>query len=389
MRERIPLIYALSNGRRYGMQQMAYATASGLRSEFDPVIFVPKGPAGVEARELGFAVVELRDQSSDESGGLTSAQSWEFSAQLRPYLERHKRLAFFGTRCMHNIVFAATNLAYRRRVANFHIVHGVEAEAGYRKKKILDRSPFPISVVAVSDFSRERMRAYGLRRPVRVIENYLTDACLAATPRRAPFEQPGVRRAAVVSRLDPVKRIDVLLECLEKRPGLNAIAFHLYGDGPVENALKARAAQGGLNVIFEGYRSDVAEELAKADVLIHLCPLEALPLALLEAMAADVPVVAPDHGGAACVIAHGVNGLRFAANDPASLGACLAGLRDAQPARLNALVAGGRAALETRFSEPLRLAEYRSAIWAELGAKPAHDAASDLLERHGSPGGTR
>ncbi len=368
MRERIPLIYALSSGRLYGMQQMAYATAWGLRDEFEPVIFAPSGPAVGEARKMGFEVVETLSLGSGEVGGITSGQFWAFSAQLRPYLSRHKRLAFFGTRCMHSLTFAAMNLRYQRHAANIHIVHGVEVDAAYGQKRILDRFPFSMTIVAVSEFSRERMQAHGLRRPIRVIENYLTDERVAAAPRRRPFSQPGVRRAAVVSRLDPVKRIDVLLTCLENWPELNSIAFHVYGDGPESAALKARAAKSGLNIVFEGFCPDVAEQLVKADLLVHLCPLEALPLALLEAMAADVPVVAPNRGGAACVIDDGVNGLHFAANDAASLGACLAGLRQAESNRLNALVAGGRAALATRFSERERLADYRSLISASLGS---------------------
>jgi len=351
------------------MQEMTYATAWGLRDQFKPVIFTPPGPAIEEARKRGFDVVETLSLGSGEDGGIMSPQSWDFSARLKPYLSRYRRLAFFGTRCMHNLVFAAMNLRYRRRTANFHIVHGVEEDSRWAQKRVLDRFPFPITVVAVSDSARERMQAYGLRRPIRVIENYLTDDRVAATPQRGPFSEPGVRRAAVVSRLDPVKRIDVLLTCLENRPELNSIAFHIYGDGPEAGALKKRAAENRLNIVFEGFRSDVAEQLTKADVLVHTGPLEVLPLALLEAMAANVPVVGPDLGGTACVIEHGVNGLRFSANDPASLGSCLEGLVLAEPDRLNALVAGGRRSLETRFSERERLAEYRSSLWASLGTE--------------------
>jgi glycosyltransferase involved in cell wall biosynthesis len=355
---------------------MTYATAWGLRDEFEPVIFTPPGPSVSEARKRDFEVVETLSLGSTEAGGITSAQSWAFSARLRPYLSRHKRLALFGTRCMHSLVLAAMNVVFRRRVANFHIVHGVEEESRWAQKRALDRFPFPITVVAVSEFARERMQSYGLRRPVRVIENYLTDERLAATPRRRPFRQPGVRRAAVISRLDPVKRLDVLLTCLENRRELNSIAFHIYGDGPEGEALKARSRKSGLNIVFEGFRADVAEQLTKADLLVHTGPQEVLPLALLEAMAANVPVVAPDSGGSACVVDDGVNGLRYGAGDAASLGACLAGLLEADPSRLNALVAGGRASLATRFSERERLAEYRASIWASLGGESGYEPRS-------------
>jgi glycosyltransferase involved in cell wall biosynthesis len=66
------------------------------------------------------------------------------------------------------------------------------------------------------------------------------------------------------------------------------------------------------------------------------------------------------------VIADGVSGLHFVANDPESLGAVLADLNRAKPEYLNMLVSGGRAALASRFSEHDRLADYRSLIRASF-----------------------
>jgi hypothetical protein len=54
MQDRIPLICALSTGRGYGMQEMMYATAWGLRDEFRPVIFTPPGRAVEEAQKRGW-----------------------------------------------------------------------------------------------------------------------------------------------------------------------------------------------------------------------------------------------------------------------------------------------------------------------------------------------
>jgi glycosyltransferase involved in cell wall biosynthesis len=356
MRERTPLLYTLHSGNLYGTERMALATAWGLHDEFEPVIFTPGGPAAAEARTMGFEVIET---TSDRA----------FATQLRPYLARHKRLAFFSTRTMHSLVFAAMNLFYRRRVVHVQMVHGGTDEFfSYGQKRRLNR--LPVTLVAVSEFVRARLLAHGVRdRQIRVIENFLPAGQVAAAPRREPFRQSGIHRVAVVSRLDPIKRIDVLLACLENRPELNAIAFHLYGTGSESEAWKARASKSALNVVFEGFRPDVDEQLAQADLFVHLCPEEPFGLAILEAMAAGVPVVAPDSGGAGSLIEDGVSGLHFAANDAASLGACLAELCQAEPDRLNALVAGARAALATRFSERERLADYRSLIWAGLGER--------------------
>jgi glycosyltransferase involved in cell wall biosynthesis len=356
MRKRTPLLYTLHTGELYGMERMALATAWGLRDEFEPVILTPPGPAVSEARNLGFEVIEAADLRA-------------FSMQLSSFLSRHKRLAFFSTTTVHSLVFSAMNLVYRRRAAHIHMVHGFNENRGsVGRRRLLNH--LPVTIVAVSGFARQQLVLHGVRdRQIRVIENFLPAERIVTGARREPFLYPGVRRAAVISRLVPLKRIDLLLTCLETRPELTSIAFHIYGTGSEGDALKERVARSGLNVIFEGFRSDVADQLAQADLFVHLCPDEAFGIVVLEAMAAGVPVVAPDRGGTGFVIDDGVTGLHFAANDAASLGVVLAAICQAQPDQLNALVASARVALETRFSERKRVDEYRSLIWASLGTR--------------------
>jgi glycosyltransferase involved in cell wall biosynthesis len=122
-----------------------------------------------------------------------------------------------------------------------------------------------------------------------------------------------------------------------------------------------------LNVVFEGYRSDVDQQLAKSDLLLHLCPEEPFGLVMLEAMAARVPVLAPDRGGAGLLIEHGVTGLHFVANEAESLADALTKLCDAEPEHLNALVSAASAVLATRFSERERLRDYRHLIHDSIG----------------------
>ena len=299
---------------------------------------------------------------------IEASSLWAFTIHLAYYLARNPRIAFLPTRTVHSLILLAMNLLFRRRVAHLHMVHGGADEAhSYGQKRRLNH--LPVALVAVSAFVRERLLAHGVRdQQIHVVENFLTDERTAVTPRRGPFRHAGVRRGAVIGRLVPGKRVDLLLTCLEKRPELNSIAFHVYGTGSDRDALQARAAIAGLNVIFEGFRSDVAEQLAQADFLLHLCPDDPCPLVILEAMAADVPVVVPDCGGAGFMIDDRSSGLRFAANDAEGLGVCLAALREAQPDQLNSLVTTARATLSTRFSQRERLRDLRLLISARLGA---------------------
>jgi glycosyltransferase involved in cell wall biosynthesis len=351
MKKKTPLLYALHSGELYGMERMALATAWGLRGDFEPVIFCPPGPAASEARQLGFTVVE--------TVGIVS-----LSFQLLRYLSRHRRFAFFATSTTHSLFLVALNIMFRRQVAHVHMVHGFhETRRGFATRRLLNR--LPISIVTVSDFVKHKLVASGVRREqIRVIGNFLSAERVASSPRREAFVVPGIRRAAIVSRIVPLKRIDLLLTCLEARPELNSIAFHIYGSGSETDALKKRALRNCLNIVFEGFCLDIAEQLAKADLLIHLCPDEAFGIVILEAMAAGVPVVVPDRGGSRFLIDDGISGSLFVADDAESLADVLSELRNASADRLNMLAANARATLDRRFSECERLADYRSVLSA-------------------------
>jgi glycosyltransferase involved in cell wall biosynthesis len=70
------------------------------------------------------------------------------------------------------------------------------------------------------------------------------------------------------------------------------------GDGPLRAELEARARQnGGARVVFAGYREDVDVLLAASDIVIHPSLSDALPTALIRALASGRPIVATNVGG--------------------------------------------------------------------------------------------
>lgn len=323
---------------------------------------------------MGLDVIET---TSARGTGLRQFDYRTFASKLRPYLARNRDIVFISTHVTHSLSFLALNIAYRRRAAHLLVVHGADTTDVYRQSRLLNG--LPVTVVAVSEFARDLLLKHGVDADkLNVITNYLPADYVERAPRRAPFDRTGVRRAAVVSRLVPLKRIDLLLTCLEQRPELRSIEFHVYGDGPEADSLRARAVKSRLSVVFEGFREDVSTELAHSDVLVHLCPVESFSLVLLEAMAAGIPVLVPDSGGAVEVVEDGVSGLYFAANDPASLGARLAWLQGADPEVLNRLTEGARIALSGRLSEHECLAKYRSLIMSRFGFGDT----GELLHRH-------
>jgi glycosyltransferase involved in cell wall biosynthesis len=202
---------------------------------------------------------------------------------------------------------------------------------------------------------------------ISVIENFLAPEQIAAAPHLGRFVRPGIRRVVVVSRADPIKRIDLLLDALDLDSSLGArLEVRILGSGSDLTSLRARAAAHNPNVNFAGYVSDVAAELAASDLLVHLCPVEPFGLAILESMTANLPVLVPDSGGAGALVDEGVTGFHFHANDPSDLGRRLRELTGASPALLNRVTEGGQRSLESRFSAAARIEDYRGLLRGPL-----------------------
>jgi glycosyltransferase involved in cell wall biosynthesis len=345
-------LYALHSGNLYGTERMALYTLDGLREAFTPVLFAPPGPALAEARRLGMEIVEFNGAA-------------EFAWRLRPWIAGHPRIAFAATGVVHSLAFIAWNLFYRRRAVHLHLVHGGadELESYGRKKRLNGQA---VQFIAVSDFVRERLIAHDVRpEQISVVGNFLPDERIAAAPRRPAFAGGGIRHATVVSRVDPIKRIDLLLDAMDHHPELNDFPVRVFGTGWDLDTLRARAKASHPNVVFEGFSGQVAEVLAGSDVLLHLCPTEPFGLAILEAMAAGLPVLVPDQGGAAGLVEDGISGFRFKADDADALAVRLGQLRQLQAAELNAVVHAADQRLKTCYSSSACLQNYRN-LYAEL-----------------------
>ncbi len=111
----------------------------------------------------------------------------------------------------------------------------------------------------------------------------------------------GVPPDAVVlghaGRLDPLKNHALLLRMVRDAARLDGRAFLLLvGDGPIRGRLEADAASLGVRdrVVFAGARGDVPRVLRAMDVFVMPSLREGLPLAVLEAQAAGLPVVLSD-----------------------------------------------------------------------------------------------
>ncbi|OQX12880.1 MAG: hypothetical protein BWK76_17015 [Desulfobulbaceae bacterium A2] len=108
-------------------------------------------------------------------------------------------------------------------------------------------------------------------------------------------------RVAFVGRLSQEKNVDVLLTAWKKvLTRVNCrCRLELWGSGPLESALRHQCSELGItdSVCFHGYVPGVREQLPGSDILVLPSRSEGNSNALLEAMAAGLPVVATRVGG--------------------------------------------------------------------------------------------
>ncbi len=170
-----------------------------------------------------------------------------------------------------------------------------------------------------SRFSRYWYRAF-LRAHVRLIDHFVA---LSATMRREAIDvsgmrpdqastvgdpviarggpvqvsdEPGSPMVAVVGRLVPQKRVELLVEAFARLPVQLGARLEIVGDGPEQAIVEAAVDAHGLRerVVFHGYLADPAPVMAHAHVLALSSIFEGLPAVIPEALALGTPVVTTD-----------------------------------------------------------------------------------------------
>jgi glycosyltransferase involved in cell wall biosynthesis len=146
-----------------------------------------------------------------------------------------------------------------------------------------------------------------------------------------------------VARLAPQKDHRTLIEAARLVPEAD---FVVAGDGELRKKLEREA---GPRVRFLGARDDVPELLASLDVFAFPSLFEGLCLAVIEAQAAGVPVVATPVGGIRETVVDGETGLLVPTRDPAALAAAIRRLLEDRGAA-EAMAAEARRRVRERFS---------------------------------------
>jgi glycosyltransferase involved in cell wall biosynthesis len=110
-----------------------------------------------------------------------------------------------------------------------------------------------------------------------------------------------------VGRLSPIKRCDRILELASMKEISDAgIHFLIIGDGELRSQLESQSV--GLPITFIGWESNTEDWLVVSDAAILLSDNEAVPLAMIEAGFAGLPVVATNVGSMPDVVLDEENG---------------------------------------------------------------------------------
>ncbi len=210
-------------------------------------------------------------------------------------------------------------------------------------------------VVCLSDHDRSLAQRW-LRLPasaISVVPHGIAPEAPMADPASEP---PSVLMAA---RLSAQKDHETLLAAVARLAHLD-VTVRLAGDGPLRPELERQAERLGLGdrVQFLGDRHDMAELLASSQIFALISHYEGLPLSILEAMRAGLPVVATDVGGVADQVVDGVTGRLVGHRDVAGVAAAVEELV-VDPARRVALGRAGRARFDERYRRDLMLARLR------------------------------
>jgi glycosyltransferase involved in cell wall biosynthesis len=132
-------------------------------------------------------------------------------------------------------------------------------------------------------------------------------------------------RLGSVGRMVEMKSQDDLLKAVALLPEQqrNKIEIHFFGDGNCESALKALAKQLNVPAFFHGSVNDIERIYQTIDVLVVTSENEGLSMAIMEAMAHRIPVIATAVGGNPSLVKDQQNGFLIPYGKPEQLAKCI------------------------------------------------------------------
>lgn len=174
---------------------------------------------------------------------------------------------------------------------------------------------FTDRIITVSEYDRQLALHYHITSPERLVTVYYGIPDVSSALWASPIVGNPVR-LVMVARFSPQKDQALVLQALAALGHLSW-EIEFIGDGPLRQKCEKLALTLGIKdrVYFLGERQDVAERLARAQIFVLASNYEGLPISILEAMRAGLPVVAADVSGVKESVLHGKTGFLFSRGD--------------------------------------------------------------------------
>jgi glycosyltransferase involved in cell wall biosynthesis len=336
--------------------------------------------AGVDRRivpqlkELGVTVHEMHSGRYDLTAAFRLAR-----------MLRNQRIDVVHTHLKHADVVGglAARLARLPSVSTLHVIdtptsrtHQLRVKAGVLARQLLSSA-----VIALSTAQQRWYREYaGPHSAPTILPNGVIEPQVTRDQAsiRAELGVPEDALLAVfVSLMRPEKGHADLLEAIRQLPSPLRLVVAMAGDGPLLECIRTTVASDRdlrERVRILGFRRDVVNLLAASDFVVHPSLEDALPTALISALAAARPIVATNVGGIPDIVGPDC-GLLVEPGLPSALSDAIAAMADIVRCDSNTLEGMRRAArlrYESRFSADVWVkslwAVYQAAIDARLGA---------------------
>jgi glycosyltransferase involved in cell wall biosynthesis len=325
MRNKIRILFVFAALPVGGAEQLLVSELMGLdKNLFDPLVGVisEKGPVGELIEKKGFPVIPLHRMKKNQFDygiirELKAILIREGISLVHTHLYDGGKYGRIAARMVHvpAIVHTVHNIYVKRRT-KYHLINW-------------GLSLFTDQIIAVSGAVRESIVHYDRidRQRIRVIHNGIDLSRFSGSTDRNGWRVGlGIKTdefvIGVIARLEEQKGHRFLLEALAQKPKILAsLKVVIIGDGKLRSRLEAYSQEKGLasQVLFLGTQEPIFPILKALDLFLLPSLWEGFSVAILEAMAAGVPVIATRVGGAEEVITSGREGLLIPPGDAQGL----------------------------------------------------------------------
>lgn len=234
-------------------------------------------------------------------------------------------------------------------------------------------APLDTHTWAVSDQVRETVWRPLRRRYEVLIHGIDTEATTVVRPRDEVRRELGVEPCHLVVTVANLRRnkdypnlLRAAVIACEAEPRLHIAAI---GQGPLAQEIAALRDDLGLRdrVSLLGYRRDVRDVLGAGDSFVLASAHEGLPVAVMEAFAAGLPVVATRVGGVPGQVRDGIEGLLVDPGDPQALAMALLRMAREEPTRARMAASARARALDYDIR---RAVAAQTTAYERLGRRP-------------------